>query len=188
MPDILHNISLIDVLFIILLLAMLYKGSRIGVSSQLVSLVGYIALVYISIGYYGFVSEAIFGFKLQDWARPLSFCAIAIVVFVAFKFLERIFSIIAGEELAMLERVGGALVASFRAFMLFGVIGIALLLIPVESAKLAVTENSKFAMIFIEMDAGIYAWISGAIGIPEKKSQDEVLNEILSADEKKGSE
>jgi len=40
------------------------------------------------------------------------------------KILERVFNIISGEELAAIEKIGGAFVAVLRAFLLFGLIGL----------------------------------------------------------------
>ncbi|MBD3379474.1 MAG: hypothetical protein GF408_03320, partial [Candidatus Omnitrophica bacterium] len=146
LPDIINDINWLDILFLVLLLGMLYKGLRTGVGGQVISLIGLAALLFFSLHYYGFLSEGIFGFMLQKWAKPLTFFSVAAVIFTVTKVLERIFNITGGEEMAALERIGGAVVAFFRAVLLFGVIGILFMLIPLEYTRTSVTEHSRTAM------------------------------------------
>ncbi|MFH1552533.1 MAG: CvpA family protein [Candidatus Omnitrophota bacterium] len=184
MPEILQDINWLDIFFVILLLGMIYKGSTTGVGGQTISLIGWFVLIFAAIGYYSFLSEALFGFLLQDWARPASFFLISAIMFVVIKVLERVFNVIRGEELASIERIGGALVGAFRACIFFGIIGILLLLIPVEDVRLYVAEKSKTCMIFVQMDAQIYSWMTEFIGESEKKEKDEVIEEIMNPPER----
>ncbi|MEA3488963.1 MAG: CvpA family protein [Candidatus Omnitrophota bacterium] len=185
MPEILKSFNWLDILFVILLLGMIYKGSRTGVGGQILSLVGWFVLLFISIGYYRLLSEAIFGFLLQKWAKPVSFFLISVIIFTVIKFLERVFNVISDGELAIIERIGGALVASLRACLLFGVIGILLLLIPIDYARITVTEKSRTGMFFVDIDAQIYSWISDVTGVPAKRTKDELLNEFLATEKEK---
>ena len=184
MPAIIKEFNWVDIVFVILLLGMVYKGSRTGVGSQVLSLIGWFVLLFVSVGYYSYLSEAIFGFLLQKWAKPISFAAIAAVIFVIVKFLERIFHVVAGEEVSTIEKVGGALVGCARAFIFCGMIAMLLLLVPVEYARVSVTDGSKTAMFFVELDVRIYSWISGAFGVAEK-NKDDVMNELLMSTEEK---
>ena len=179
MSDMAQGINWIDIIFIILLLGMIYKGTRTGVGGQIVSLIGWFCLTFVSIGYYSFMSEALFGFLLQKWAKPLSFFVIAVLIFVVMKFIERIFNILHGEELAAIERVGGAIIAGLRACMLFGVLGILFLLIPVEYMNTAASEGSKTCMFFVRMDVRIYTLIADLANPPQEGQKRDVLNEIL---------
>ena len=111
----LTDINWLDILFVILLLGMVYKGLRTGVGSQLLSLAGWFVLLFVSIGYYKVLSEAIFGSVLQKWAKPVSFFVISAGIFTVVKILERAFNVITSEEHAAIERVGGALVEIGRA-------------------------------------------------------------------------
>jgi len=183
LPITLTNINWLDILFIILLLGMVYKGLRTGVGGQLLSLVGWFILIFVSIGYYSFLSEAIFGFLLQKWAKPVSFFVISAALFTVIKILERVFNIIVGEELALIERIGGALVASLRAFIFFGIIGIMLLLVPLDYVRQSAVEGSRTCMFFVGLDAQIYSWMTGIVGISEQKTKDEVVEGILVATE-----
>ena len=184
LPAILKEFNWLDIVYVILLLGMVYKGSRTGVGSQVLSLIGWFVLLFVSVGYYSFLSEAIFGFMLQKWAKPISFAAIAAFVFVIVKFLERIFHVMAGEELSTIEKVGGALVGGARACIFCGLIGILLLLVPVQYARDSVSVASKTGMFFVDVDARIYSWIAGAFGTAEK-NKDDLLNEFLMSDEEK---
>jgi len=184
LPNVLEHINWIDIVFIILLLGMVYKGMKTGVGGQILSLIGSIALIFLSIGYYSLLSEAIFGFLLQAWAKPLSFLLIMLVIITLVKVLERVFNIINGEELSMIERVGGALVAAFRAVITCGLIGIMFLLTPVDYLHRSVSEGSKFGMHIINMDAQIYSWMTELIQTSGKKDKEEVLQEILTSTQK----
>jgi uncharacterized membrane protein required for colicin V production len=181
LPDIITEVNWIDIIYVILFLGIVYKGTRTGVGGQLLSLAGWIVLLFVSIKYYSLVSEALFGFLLQSWAKPLSFLIIGVVGFVLIKFLERVFSVVAGSELSSFERIGGALVAVVRAFVFFGAIGIFLLLVPVDIARDSVIYGSKSGMFFVEFDAGIYSMITEVTGDADsKRSKDDVIKEILS--------
>lgn len=181
MPDIITEVNWIDIIYVILFLGIVYKGTRTGVGGQLLSLAGWVVLIFVSMRYYSLVSEALFGFLLQSWAKPLSFLIIGVLVFVLIKFLERVFSVVTGSELSSFERIGGALVASVRAFVFFGAIGIFLLLVPVEIVRDSVISGSKTGMFFVGFDAGIYSMINEVTGVGEtRRSKDDVIDEILS--------
>ena len=79
--ELIKDINWLDILFVILLLGMIYKGARTGVGGQLLSLAGWCLLLFTSITYYNIVSTAIFGFLLQKWAKPITFFAIALIIF-----------------------------------------------------------------------------------------------------------
>ena len=164
---------------------MIYKGSRTGVGGQVVSLAGCFAMIFLSVKYYTLCSEAIFGFLLQRWAKPASFLVICVLIFVIVKVLERVANVISGEEVASIERIGGVVVASLRAAVFFGLIGMFLLLVPVDYMRLSV-ENSKTCMSFVNFDAKVYSWISGLTGVPKEKqrNKNEVVEEFLTAAEK----
>lgn len=178
MPDVIKQVNWIDILYVILFLGMVYKGIRTGVGGQILSLIGWFMLTFLSIGYYDFLSRGLFGFLLQDWARPLSFFIISALIFIVIKFIERLFHVISGEEVAAIEKIGGALVAAIRASILFGIIGIFILLLPLDYAKEAATGGSKSCMFFVEFDAQIYSWMTNITGI-DKKDKDEVIDGIL---------
>ena len=188
LPAILNNINWIDIIFVILLVGMIYKGAKTGVGGQVPSLVGYFVLIFAVISYYSLLSEALFGFLLQKWAKPASFFAIAAIIFVIVKLIERIFSVVGDGEVASIEKAGGALIACLRAFILFGLVGMMLLLVPLENVRSAVTDGSKSCMFFVEMDAGIYSWMTDFATFVEKKQKDEVINEFLTStmDQEKG--
>jgi uncharacterized membrane protein required for colicin V production len=175
-----NEISWLDILFAILLVGMVYKGARTGVGSQLLSFVGWVLLLFISITYYNVLSNAIFGFLLQKWAKPLSFFAIAAIVFVLIRVIERVFNIISGEEMASLEKIGGAIIASLRAILLFGLVSMLLLLVPIEFCRDAVIKKSKTGMFFFEVDAKVYSLMSGRFGLTKNRTKNDIMNEFLS--------
>ncbi|MFH1665010.1 MAG: CvpA family protein [Candidatus Omnitrophota bacterium] len=184
MPTIFNDINWVDIFFLILLLGMIYKGAKIGVGGQMISLVGGFILVFISIRYYILLSEAIFGFVFQNWARPISFLAIAGSIFMTIKLLERVFNISGGEELSALERIGGIFVASIKAAMLFGVVGILFLIIPVDLLRVSAREGSRTCMFFVKMDVFIYSGITGIIDSGKKVREEDVMKELLAKIEK----
>jgi len=170
---------------------MVYKGAKTGVSGQLFSLAGWFLTLFISLKYYSFLSEAIFGFLLQRWAKPVSFFLISAIIFAAVKVFERVINIISSENAASIERMGGILIASLRACILFGLIGILFLLTPVNFLRSAAAEGSKTCMFFVHMDVAIYSGITELIGLtsPSKetggaedkrtvKERDEIIKEF----------
>ncbi len=174
------GINWLDILFVILLVGMIYKGSRTGVGGQLISLTGWLILVFLSITYYDIVSRAIFGFLLQKWSRPISFFGITAIGFTVIKTLERVFNVIgSSEELPPVERVGGALVACLRACLFFGLIGMQLLIVPLDYTRDSVLDGSRTGKFFVDIDAGIYSWISEHVAFVKKADKEEIINEMM---------
>jgi len=176
LPEILNEINWLDILFVILLLGMVYKGLRVGVGGQIPSLIGGFVLLYVAVTYYGFVSEAIFGFLLQKWTKAVAFLIISGGIFVTIKILERLLSVLGNEEFAPLERLAGGLIAVFRTFILCGIVGMFLLLVPVESIKTSIVDQSKTCMFFVEFDLRIYNWMHSIINSGEKAEEIEPVN------------
>ena len=191
MPELLKQINWVDVVYALLFLGMVYRGTRTGVGAQLLSLAGWVAILYVSVRFYSLFSEAIFGSMLQGWAKPLSFFAIAALSFVVLKFIERILSVVLGSELSVLEKVGGAVVAALRASILFGMIGFLLLLVPVDYLWYSAAKASQTCMKFVNFDEVVYKAIDGLLVTGEEKSAsrdvfDDLLNKKRSYDTKKG--
>ena len=172
------GVNWLDVIFLTVLLGMIYKGSRAGVGNQLLSLAWVFVLVFFSIGYYSVLASSLFGFILQSWARPISFFIIASVMFVSIKFLEMMFSSEFVEHISPLERIGGALVAAVRTFLMFGLIGMLFLLLPISFLQNSVAKGSKTGMVFVRMDAHVYSWLSNYLKFVEQKDADKVVNGI----------
>jgi len=187
LPAILEQINWIDIIFIILLLGMVYKGFRTGVGAQILSLVGSFVMVFLSIGYYIYTSEALFGSMLQSWTKPISFFAIVAVIFIAVKVLERVFNIIGGDELAMIERAGGAVVAAMRAVIICGLIGIIFLLLPIDYVRSSATQGSRACMKLVRIDIQIYSWMADLIHLSGQKDKDFIINEILTSNKQEPS-
>lgn len=191
MPDLLKQINWVDAVYILLLVAMVFRGTKTGVGAQILSLVGWVAILYLSVRYFLLVSEAIFGFMLQGWAKPLSFFAIAAAGFVLLKFVERIFSVVMGAELSIIEKAGGALVAALRSFILFGMIGFLLLLTPIDYLWFSAAKASRSCASFVEFDAVLFRAIDGLLvsdeeGTPERELFEDLLNEDRHYDGRKG--
>ncbi|MGB2630740.1 MAG: CvpA family protein [Candidatus Omnitrophota bacterium] len=184
MSTLIQNINWLDIVFIILLLGMGYKGASIGVGGQILSLVGWVLLLFTSLTFYTKLSTDIFGFLTQDWARPVSFVIIAGTIFVIIKVLEKISGMISGEDLAPIEKFGGIVIASVRACLFFGVIGIMFLLMPLDFTRTAVVEGSFSGMFFVNLDAKIYSTMTGRLGLTEKQTGKGVVKTILSPQRK----
>lgn len=181
MPQILQETNWVDVVFVVVLVWMTYKGARTGVGGQIFSIIGNVALVFVTIAYYAFFPEAIFGFLLQKWTKPAAFFVIAMGVFLSTKALERVFNISGREDLAPVDRLCGAFMALLRGSMLCGVIGLLLLLVPIDTMRAAVTQESKSGMFFVNVDAQIYSWITELQPEDNRKKKDEVVNDFLNS-------
>jgi uncharacterized membrane protein required for colicin V production len=163
---------------------MVYKGLRTGVGCQILSLIGWFVLIFFSIGYYNYFSKAIFGFLLQKWSQPVSFFVISAVIFVVIKLLERVFNVMNSEESAPIERIGGAILASFRGCMLFGAIGMLLILTPMDQVRASAMEGSKTCMLFVNLDAQLYSWMTKVAKISGVKGREEVVDDLVTSTRK----
>ena len=178
MPEILSNINWIDILFIILLAGMSYKGTKTGVGGQIISFVGYFFVLFLALRFYERLADAVFGFLLHSWAEPIAFFVIAFGVFVVIKFCERTIGVI-GEGLGAVEKTGGVFVAVLRACLLFGIIGIFILLMPLKYMHASATVKSKTCMFFVNMDVGIYSWVQERVGLARKDKREEIVDELV---------
>lgn len=185
MSTIISGVNWLDVLFLTILLGMIYKGSRTGVGSQFLSLVWWFILTYVSIGYYGALAAKVFGFMDQNWARPVAFFVIFFIFVLIIKFFEMIFNVGNVENLAPIERIGGAVVASLRTFLLLGLVSTQLLLLPADFLRDSVAEGSKTGMFFVNLDVGIYCWMTSHLKFVKVKKKKEIIEEILASSKKK---
>jgi len=176
--SLLQGINWVDIFFLILLLEMIYKGLRAGVGGQLFSLLGYFALTIISIHGYVPMSRTVFGFVTASWAEPISFFIISAVLFVGIKIIEKIFRVISIEETATVEKLAGGGIAVLRGFLLFGVIGTFLLLVPIGPLRSGVI-GSKTGMMLVGMDMKIYDRVINVVGSnDEKEITKNTLNDL----------
>ena len=178
MSNIMSGINWLDIAFILVLLGMLYKGTRSGVGSQLLSLAWWFVLIFCAFTYYKFVSRQVFGLMIQNWARALSFFSIAAALFVIIIVLSRMFKSGGDAKMALVERLGGGIVAAAGTCLLFGIVGIQFILMPVSTVQESVTK-SKSAMIFVEVDAGIYSWMTGQFKFTEKQERAKVIESFF---------
>lgn len=185
MSTIIAGINWLDVLFLTILLGMIYKGSRVGVGSQFLSLAWLFILIYVSIGYHINLASKIFGFMDQNWARAIAFLVIFIAFVLIVKFFEMLFNVSNVENLAPIERIGGAFIASLRTFLLLGLVSIQLLLLPASFLRDSVAEGSKTGMFFVNLDVGIYCWMTSRLKFVEAKKKKEIIEELLSSSKKK---
>lgn len=180
MPEILQQLNWVDYLFVILLLGILYEGLRWGVSGQVLSLAGWIGMLFVSVTYYSRVSESIFGSNLQKWALPISFFLIAAGIFIGVLLVDRAIKAKKEGEISFTDRIAGAGVGALKALILFGVITMQILLVPSDTAHSAVTKGSKSAMFFLNANAEIYSWMTGKFDITRKRDREDIVNEFLS--------
>jgi uncharacterized membrane protein required for colicin V production len=174
-----HGFNWVDVLFVILLLGTIYKGVRIGVGGQLLSLAGCFLILFAALNYYNFVSRIIFGFLLYKWARPVSFFSIVVLIFAAVTLWEKAFSVADREELAPIERIGGAVIAALRAFIIFGIVSMFFLLLPFSFTRVTIAHKSRLGMFFVELDAKIYSAMTGHLGLSKKRPKEEIIGEFI---------
>ncbi|MFH1878579.1 MAG: CvpA family protein [Candidatus Omnitrophota bacterium] len=179
MPAVLNEINWVDICFIIIASGMVYKGLRRGISSQIIPLIAGLAVIFLSLTYYKMVSEAFFGFMLQKWSKPFSLLLISMTIMAAAKLLEKLVNLALPEDASGIERIAGALIATFRAAMLFGMIGIFLLLVPVSSANNSAAGESRLCKRFIQLDVQLYRFMSEIFVFPEN-AKDISVDEKLS--------
>ena len=185
MSSIIYGINWLDIAFITILLGMIYKGSHAGVGSQVLSLAWVFVLLFFSLGFYDSLASGFFSFIKQNWARPISFLLISIISFASIKFLEMIFNISTSENLAPFERIGGAIIASLRTFVIFGIITIQLLLLPVKFLQDGVND-SKSGFFLVGIDAQLFSYMAENLEYFKKKSKDEIVDEIVGSSERGG--
>jgi uncharacterized membrane protein required for colicin V production len=158
---------------------MIYKGALTGAGDQLLSLAGLFLTLFLALTYYNKLSGAIFGFQLQKWSRPVSFFVISVLALIGLRLLEKVAAGEGKDELAGIDKIGGAVVAFFRAVILFGMVGMLLILIPFEFTRTSVMEKSKTGMFLVNLDASIYSFMTGRFKITKKLTRKEVIEGLL---------
>jgi len=169
------ELNWLDIIFLILLLGMIYKGVRSGVAGQIIPLLGTFALLFLSIRYYKSSSEAVFGSMLQDWSKPVSFFVIGSLVLFIAKIIEKLFTFKPSEDMAVIERLGGIILAVLRTVIICGAVSLGLLLIPINGVNTAVTQDSKLAPYLANIDMNIYCAITGVINNNETNENPDIL-------------
>ena len=179
MSTFIQYLNWLDIIFVILLLRMVYKGALTGAGDQLFSLAGLFLTLFITLTYYNKLSSVIFGFQLQRWSRPVSFFIIATLVIVGIRLLEKV---VIGEEkseLAAIDKIGGGIVAFFRTVIILGMVCMLLLLIPLGFTRNSVIETSKTGMFLVNLDASIYSFMTGRFKVTKKVTRRDVVVELL---------
>ncbi len=188
MPGIIQDLNWLDVFFIILLLGIIYKGLRTGAGNQVLSLAGCLFIIFISLSYYNHFAETIFGFLRSRWSKPVSFFTISAISFAGVKILDSIFRKEEIGDLSVIERIGGAVLAGFRGFMFLGIIGIFLVMVPVDPLKQSAPRDSRVCMYFVELDAWLYSSMTKFLGGSGGKQKEDVVKEIFDTAKKGGKE
>jgi len=178
LSNIFTGINWLDIIFLLILLGKIYKGSRSGVGGQLLSLIWWIALIFLSLQYYKFIAGKFLGFLMPQWSFPISFFAICFVLGFVIKLLERLFSIQGAENLAPIERIGGSSIAAVRCLLFFGVISIQLLLLPIPGLQNSV-QSSKTGLFFMNIDLGIYSWMTKRVDFIDDRDMNGLKVELL---------
>jgi hypothetical protein len=185
LQDVISGINWLDIIFVLALIGMIYRGSHAGVGAQLLSLAWCFLLIFVSIGYFTHLSSKLSAILNIGWARAIAFLGIILFLFAFIRFMEKVFNIQRAEHLAPIERIGGSLVAAFRAFLIFGIIGIQLLLIPSSGLRENVLEKSKSGMFFVGLDAGIYSFMSKYIDFVEDVEKEDLIQFFVSGNGEK---
>jgi uncharacterized membrane protein required for colicin V production len=173
------ELNWIDVIFLILLLGMIYKGVRLGVAGQIIPLLGTFVVLFLSIRYYKSSSEAFFGSMLQGWAKPVSFFIISSLVLFISKIIDKLFHFTAPEDMAVIERAAGIIIAAIRTAIICGVISLGLFLIPVKGVNSALKQDSQFASRLAEININIYCMIAEISDKKKKVEKEKLLSEFL---------
>ena len=182
MQDLISGINWLDIIFVLVLIGMIYRGSQAGVGAQLLSLVWCFLLIFISIAYFSHLSSKLSAILNFGWARSVAFLGIILFLFGFMRVLEKVFNIQRAEHLAPIERIGGSLVSAFRACLIFGIIGIQMLLIPSSTLRKDVLEKSKSGMFFIGLDAEIYSYMSKYVDFVQEVEKDALIQLFITGE------
>jgi len=171
-------------IYLAIFCGMIYNGSHTGIGKQVISLIWWIVLIFISLHFYSTMASKVFAFMVQYWAKPLAFFILVCVLSFAIRLFNIIFNIGETVEMAPIERIGGAVVAALRSFLLFGVLSIMILLLPFRSYSDSVSKGSFSAMHFVNLDTAIYVWLTRTLDFVEDKEKESVVEEFLSSPER----
>lgn len=177
----LNSISWSDVVFATIVLVTVFNGFRAGVGVQILSLALWIAAAYAAIGYYPFIASKISGFGMDEWTKAISFFVICAASVLILRMVSLIFKTENAPSLAPIERLGGVVIASLRACILVGIIGIQLLLVPIDTVRSVVREESKTGMFFVRFDTSIYYWINERLGLAGQNVNSKVAKDLFIA-------
>lgn len=182
MADLFSGISWLDVSFSLILLVIIFKGYRLGVGSQIIPLIWCFLLIFATFGYFSALASRLPSLLTPEWARAFSFFVILAAMYLVIKVAGRALKIEKIEgNISIIEKTGGIFMAAVRAFLIFGVLGTQLLLLPVESLRSSVTEFSKTGALFVAIDLGIYRWIAEKAGFMSPGDPEEITQYFAEA-------
>ena len=174
LAEIAAKVNWVDVLVLILLLKISYKGFCNGFSSEVMPLIDLTAILLISLHTYVLAGQFISYFipLPKRYADLLSMLLIAAFMIIICRALERLsVKLIKLEVVSFFDRMGGACLGILRATLTISFVLVVLVLIPVRYVESSIKDRSLTGTIFLKAGPALYDKVISILpGMEQRKS------------------
>lgn len=181
--DILKQFNWVDIFYVIILIRIGYVAVKNGFPVELFKLLGILLAAYLSLHYYIIFSDYIVGrigekaLPLQDDITFLSFIALAILGYLIFMLLGRVFSrFIQMEAVPNLNKWGSLILSIMRSFLCVSLLIFILVISPWGYFRDSVNNSYSGKRLF-KIAPAAYTWLWDSI--MSKFSTQEKFNETI---------
>lgn len=166
--DILTRINWVDILILIIVLRVTYLSFNEGLSHALLPLFGSVAMVVVSLGYYGVIGSLLPDGSIKKLLGGtidfLTFLALVIVTGIVFKLLKILSDfIIKFEWNSSVERYGGAICGAVRALIAASLILMVLSMAPLPYLQRSIRSESLSGRYVLAIGPYIYGKLVSVI-------------------------
>ena len=180
--NILKQFNWVDVFFVILLIRICYVAIKNGFSVELFKLLGTLSAVYLSLHYYIIFSDDIVS-RISEKFKPLedltffSFIALAVLGYLIFMLLGKVFSrFIQMEAVPNLNKWGSLILSIIRSFLLVSLIIFVFVIAPTAYFRNSVSNSYSGKRLF-KIAPATYTWVWNSI--MSKFQTQEKFNETI---------
>jgi len=166
--NILKQFNWVDVFFVILLIRICYVAIKNGFSVELFKLLGTLSAVYLSLHYYIIFSDDIVS-RISEKFKPLedltffSFIALAVLGYLIFMLLGKVFSrFIQMEAVPNLNKWGSLILSIMRGFLLVSLIIFVFVIAPWGYFRNSVNDSYSGKRLF-KIAPMTYTWLWDSI-------------------------
>jgi len=161
------KVNWVDVLVLILLIRISYRGFIRGFSSEILPLLGTFLLLIISLHNYAFIGQLVSAYT--PLTRPISnliaFSILTGIVIFLFNMATKIIQkMVRVEVISFVQHAGGLILGFIRASLTISLVLIFLVLIPIRYLDSSIKDRSVLGMKFLKIGPVIHDSLIGVSG------------------------
>lgn len=168
----LENFNWMDILLILLLIKTVYIGTKRGLTAEFFKLIGTVLSLVLGLHNYNRIAAALVEYiNMPIWFSQFVVLGIIILLIrVIFKYVVLLLlRFLKVQFLLQLERIGGALIALGRSFLIGGMLLMVLSFFPIEYLYRSIDERSYLAPYFINSTKNTYSSIINLVPFQKPK-------------------